>query len=149
MSLIVDLEKLAEMRAALPPDTNLDPEAWLERANAAMSTDDAAAAAQLVQSALIVSPEHQRSWALAGAIADRLGDIAAARDAYRRALELEDTDDVTTLALAQLHASVGEWREAEGLASWLARNGEDDELSRRAADLAQQVRERRGAQQKA
>ncbi len=95
----------------------------------------------MLQAAVLLDPEHGPTWALIGQVEDEVGDVDTARQAYRRAMTL-GPDERSTLGLARLLSSVGEWSEAGALASYLARESDDRNLREEAAVLLAQIEAR-------
>lgn len=143
MSIVVDQEGLARLRAErreLPENVH----DLLHRAQNAVRRGELEDAETILQDALLVDPNRASVWSMVGALEDELGDINAARVAYRYALSLAD-DDHTALALARLHASVGEWDDAVAVASHLALAGHDEDLRKQATRLAHDANARKVA----
>src|SRR5688500_17621086 len=108
MGLTIDLQELEKLRAALPPsaeDVNL--QQLLSSVEAARRDERVDDEQRLLQAALLMDAEHAPTWAMVGSVMDELGDVDTARVAYQRAINLTQ-DDRSSVALARLHASVGE-----------------------------------------
>src|SRR4051812_18352351 len=117
MAIVVDREGLEALRAArgsrpVPVDVH-DLQREAERAR---NHGDYEQAERLLQEALLVDPAQPSTWTMIGALEDQLGVVSVAREAYRTALSLAD-DDGTAMALARLHASIGEWDDAIAVAT--------------------------------
>jgi Flp pilus assembly protein TadD len=143
MAIVVDQQELAVMRAKRPPQVRISVHDVLRDADRARSHGNYEEAERLLQDALLTNPEAAAVWSMVGGLEDELGSIDTARDAYRHALSLED-DDQVALALARLHASVGEWDDAIAVASHVLHSGRDESLRDAAARLAQDARKRKG-----
>ena len=143
MAIIVDKEELAQLRAQRPVPSR-DVHELLHEAQAAVRARSFEQAESLLQDALLVDPNRASVWSMVGALEDELGDISAARIAYRYALSLAD-DDHVGLALARLHASVGEWDEAIEVATHVAMAGHNEEARKLATKLAHDANARKVA----
>ena len=143
MAIVVDQKQLATLRAQRPPQAHVSAHELLHEAEHARGRGDFDEAERLLQEALLLPPETAAVWSMVGGLEDELGSVDVARDAYRHALSLEDDDEVG-LALARLHASVGEWDDAIAVACHVLQSGRDESLRDAAARLAQDARKRKG-----
>ena len=143
MAIVVDQQQLATMRAARPPQVRISVHDLLRDADRARGRGDFDEAERLLQEAVLVNPDAPAVWSMIGGLEDELGSVEVARDAYRHALSLED-DDHVGMALARLHASVGEWDDAIAVANHVVMSGHDESLRDAAGRLAQEARKRKG-----
>lgn len=143
MAIVVDRDQLAALRASRPLQGHMNVHDLLRDAERARGSGAFEEAERLLQDALIVFPERASVWSMVGALEDELGEVSLARDAYRHALSLAD-DDQTALALARLHASVGEWDDAIAVATHVVLSGQDESMRDAATRLAQEARTRKG-----
>lgn len=143
MPLTIDLVELEKLRAALPPQGAASVPDLLALAEAAQQERKFEDAERLLQAAVLLDPEHGPTWALIGQVEDEVGDVDTARQAYRRAMTL-GPDERSTLGLARLLSSVGEWSEASALSSYLLRESEDRNVREEAGVLLKQIEARTG-----
>lgn len=144
MALTIDLQELEKLRSALPASAKkVNLQQLLVSVEAARREERFDDAQRLLQAALLMDADHAPTWALVGSVMDELGDVDTARTAYQRAINLAH-DDRSSLALARLHASVGEWKEADALAAYLARESEDADIRSAASAISAQVAKRSG-----
>lgn len=143
MAIVVDQKQLAALRASRPPRPGVDIHDLLHAAEHARARGDIDEAERLLQEAVIADPNAPAVWSMIGGLEDELGSVSVAREAYRTALTLAD-DDTVGLALARLHASIGEWDDALAVATHVVLSGRNEELRDAATRLAAEVRERKG-----
>jgi Flp pilus assembly protein TadD len=141
MPLTIDLAELEKLRVSLPVQSAASVPDLLALAEVAQHERKFEDAERLLQAAVLLDPEHGPTWALIGQVEDEVGDVDTARQAYRRAMTL-GPDERSTLGLARLLSSVGEWSEAGALASYLARESDDRNLREEAAVLLAQIEAR-------
>ncbi|MBC7793863.1 MAG: hypothetical protein H7Z43_09150 [Clostridia bacterium] len=144
MAIVIDKEGLEQLRAGRPVQSQ-DVHELLHEAQRAVRDGELVQAESMLQEALLVDPNRASVWSLVGAVEDELGDVTTARSAYRYALSLAD-DDHTALALARLHASVGEWDDAVAVATDLALAGHSEDLRQAATRLAHDANARKVVQ---
>jgi Flp pilus assembly protein TadD len=145
MAIIVDPEGLSALRVARGGvDVAGDVHDLLRDADRAKQRGNFEEAERLLQEALLIDPTRPSVWTMVGALEDQLGEVSVAREAYRAALSLAD-DDQTAMALARLHASVGEWDDAIAVATHIAMSARDEEVRGVATRLAHEAKARKGA----
>jgi Flp pilus assembly protein TadD len=145
MAIVVDREGLATLRAARARAAETTDVYALQRdAEQARVGGDFEEAERLLQEALVADPEQASTWSMVGALEDELGLVSVAREAYRVALSLAD-DDATAMALARLHASLGEWDDALAVTTHVALSAKDEPTRAAATLLAREVQSRKGA----
>ena len=74
---------------------------------------------EVLHGAMVIEPEHPRAWRLAGSLFENLDRIDDALAAYETALELNEEDWSTSIALAKLYASKRQFPRAQRLLEWL------------------------------
>jgi tetratricopeptide (TPR) repeat protein len=89
-----------------------DPAAEASRARTALNSGRVDEAVAACQTALKADPHHAESWALLARAHEKAGRIGEAIDAAEHACQ-EAATYPNLLAVAELHARVGEWRKAE------------------------------------
>lgn len=145
MAIVVDREGLEALRAARGvPAVPGDIHDLLRAAERAKRDGQFEEAERILQEAVLAAPERAAVWSMIGALEDQLGEVSVAREAYRAALSLED-DDKTSLALARLHSSIGEWDDAIAVATHLALNGREEATRATATRLATEAKARKAA----
>ena len=91
--------------------------------------------------AIALEPDDSRGWALCGAALHGAGRLVEAVEAYTCALNLDDRDLLTSLALATAHLALDEADQAEALASWvLLREESGPGIRERAVRLMSQAK---------
>jgi Flp pilus assembly protein TadD len=143
MTIVIDREQLAALRASHPPRAGVDVPELLHAAERARRDGDVDEAERLLQEAVIANSDTPAVWGMIGGLEDELGAVSVARQAYLHALSLAD-DDHVGLALARLHASVGEWDDAIAVATHVVLSGRDESVRDAATRLAAQARKRKG-----
>jgi len=99
----------------------------------------------ILHGALVIEPDHPRAWALCGHAFENLGRDDDAQAAYEYALDHDEEDWPTTLALAALYARNQQSDRAHDLLVWLL--GEVEEgpgIHAQAIELKHVLDEQRG-----
>jgi spermidine synthase len=84
------------------------PEGWYFAASAGFLRGDVGSALPFVHRAIELDVNYADAYNLLGAIRGTMGEIDAARDAFRTSLRLDPRDSVTYVNLAQLELAAGE-----------------------------------------
>lgn len=121
MAVVSDRRKLIELSTALPEDKRaaVDVAALVVLADEACSRREWKHAANILQGALIVDPDHAPAWSLLGRVAQALGDEEPAVEAFATAVMLDDSDLEAAMTLAEIELQTGHHDEARALADWL------------------------------
>ena len=142
MPVITDRRKLQELSRSLPDAKRrgVDVGALVTLATEALEKRELEHAADILQGALVVDPDHAAAWSLLGQVEEALGDAEPAIEAYATALMLDDADLGTAMTLAELHAATGRTAQARALVDWLVLATEDaPELLDRARALTSKL----------
>ena len=134
MQKLFDRAELARLHAQVAGLTT-DVSALLSAAETALDEERFADAETLLRGALIAAPDRAAAWHGLGRLAEAGGDIDHAEEAYRRAMAL-DEDEQVALDLARLLASSGQFDESHSLATWLGLQATSSPIRRAAAALA-------------
>ncbi|MCC7380688.1 MAG: hypothetical protein IT384_02605 [Deltaproteobacteria bacterium] len=141
MPLILDRKELDALHQAAA-GRRVDLPLLLEAGALALREGRLEDAEDILGGALIADPARAATWCLAGKVEEAMGAVDRAEQAYRAAIEI-DEHAPAALALANLLAGLGRYEEAEALASWLALEGNDSELRKKASVLEKQIETRR------
>ena len=140
MRKLFDRAELARLHAQVAGQP-VDVASLLKAADAAFNEERFEDTEKLLRGALIARPQRADTWHRIGRLAEAFGEIDDAVEAYRRALDLAEDEDVA-LDLARILASSGDFEEAAGLANWLALQAASTSIQRNAAALATSIEKR-------
>jgi len=143
---VLDPAQLAARHASLSATHDTDPGKLVALASEALRRAAHADAQSSLEAALIIGPELPSAWALYGELELSRSNVARARTCYERAVQLDDTDTLSAVTLAELYgqnaaADAKDKDRALALANFIAlENGVPSEIIQRVSALKKNLR---------
>ena len=124
--------------AAVETMDPVDVEPLVSCAITALQASAYQAALDILEGVTVLEPDHAQAWGLTAMAHEKLGRDDEARQAYERAVALDDSDLVNALALVELYVRQSDIPRARALVSWLVTEVEDDapEIRERARTIS-------------
>jgi tetratricopeptide (TPR) repeat protein len=91
----------------------IDPEALMEKADAAFKEEDYKRAAALLEEAHVKAPKNDEILGKLGFVLAKNGDLQAAIEVYKKALLIDGNDDMVHNAIASLYRRTSEFDKAK------------------------------------
>ena len=120
----------------------VDVQALVSCAITALQTSAFQAELEILEGVTVLEPDHAQAWGLTAMAQEKLGRDDEARQAYERAVALDDSDLVNALALIEVYLRQSDIPRARALVSWLITEVDDDapEIRDRARAISRTLR---------